>query len=522
MEQYALYLRKSRTDDPNATIEEVLARHEKILLETARKMNLSIVKIFREVVSGENIADRPEMQTLLKEIDDGLYAGVLVVELERLARGNSIDQGIIAQSFQLSNTKIITPHKTIDPNNEFDNEMLEFGLFMSRREYKTINRRMQQGRLQSVKEGKYLGNIPPYGYIRKKVEKQKGFTLEIHLEQGPVIKMIFDLYVNQRIGISLIVRKLNSLHIPPAKGDVWVNATIQSILRNPVYCGKIRWNGRPHIKKIVDGRLVKERPRAKKEDWILADGLHEAIIGQETFDLAQEILGQNSTRPCPRDMPVKNPLAGLVDCGVCGRKMVRRPYSKSELPDVIMCPSTACPNISSRLIYVEEKLINNLEKWLENYKLNWELTSKEDNEDVQQELKRKAVKKLDEELLTLEKQLANIHDLLEQGIYSTDTFLERSRLISERTAAIQKDKSALMNDLKREEASKRNQEIIIPKFQKAIELYRGACEPAFKNKILHEILEKVVYKKSVKGRWNNKPDDFELTLYPKPPESLIT
>ena len=229
VKQYAIYLRKSRSDDPKAPIEEVLARHEKILLETARKMKLNVVKIFREVASGESISNRPEMKQLLKEVNSEMYAGVLVMEIERLARGNSIDQGIIAQSFQLSNTKIITPYKIIDPNDEFDSESLEFGLFMSRREYKVINRRLQRGRLASVKEGKYVGNKPPYGYLRKKLEGQKGYTLEPHPEQADIVRLIFEWYVHgeqqpdgsfERLGTSLIATKLNDLKVPlPTKAD---------------------------------------------------------------------------------------------------------------------------------------------------------------------------------------------------------------------------------------------------------------------------------------------------------------
>lgn len=71
---------------------------------------------------------------------------MLVVDLERLARGNSADQAYISQVFQFSGTKIITPAKVYDPSDEFDEEYFEFGLFMSRREYKTITRRLIRGR----------------------------------------------------------------------------------------------------------------------------------------------------------------------------------------------------------------------------------------------------------------------------------------------------------------------------------------------------------------------------------------
>ena len=116
------------------------------------------------------------------------------MEVERLARGDTIDQGIVAQTFKFSDTKIITPIKTYNPNNEFDEEYFEFGLFMSRREYKTINRRLQRGRMASVKDGKYVANKAPYGYNRIRIENDKGWTLEINKEEADVVRLIFELY----------------------------------------------------------------------------------------------------------------------------------------------------------------------------------------------------------------------------------------------------------------------------------------------------------------------------------------
>lgn len=155
--KYAIYLRKSREDIEAEQYGEgeTLARHELILKTLAQKRNLQIGKIYREVVSGETIQERKEMQKLLKDIENEKWAGVLVVEVERLARGDTSDQGMVAKAFKYSHTKIITPMKVYDPDNEFDEEYFEFGLFMSRREYKTINRRLQRGREISVQEGKF-------------------------------------------------------------------------------------------------------------------------------------------------------------------------------------------------------------------------------------------------------------------------------------------------------------------------------------------------------------------------------
>ena len=72
---------------------ETLARHKRILLDYAERNNLQITKIYQEIVSGESIAARPQMQQLLTDVEQGLYDGVLVIEVERLARCDTIDQG---------------------------------------------------------------------------------------------------------------------------------------------------------------------------------------------------------------------------------------------------------------------------------------------------------------------------------------------------------------------------------------------------------------------------------------------
>ena len=127
MEQYLIYLRKSRSDlEAEAHGEgETLSRHEHTLLELAKRQHLNVTDIYREVVSGDTIAARPMMQRVLSEVEQGVWSGVLVMEVERLARGDTIDQGIIAQTFKFSGTKIITPIKTYDPDNEFDEEYFE-------------------------------------------------------------------------------------------------------------------------------------------------------------------------------------------------------------------------------------------------------------------------------------------------------------------------------------------------------------------------------------------------------------
>lgn len=98
MKNYYIYLRKSRADNPLEAIENVLERHENILQKyAAEKLGFIIAEnyIFREVVSGETIAARPKMQRLLSYIEDGYVTAVLVIEPQRLTRGDLSDCGRI-------------------------------------------------------------------------------------------------------------------------------------------------------------------------------------------------------------------------------------------------------------------------------------------------------------------------------------------------------------------------------------------------------------------------------------------
>ena len=123
-DQYAMYLRKSRADIEMEALGEgeTLAKHKTMLMNLAAKHDIhpDQITIYQEIVSGESIQDRPEVQRLLHDVYDNKYKGVLVVEVERLARGNTKDQGEVAEAFQMTDTKIITPVKVYDPQNEFD------------------------------------------------------------------------------------------------------------------------------------------------------------------------------------------------------------------------------------------------------------------------------------------------------------------------------------------------------------------------------------------------------------------
>lgn len=501
---FAIYLRKSRKDLENKDY-DVLKRHRKIILDFAKSKNILIREedIYEEVVSGETIQDRPVIQSLLKKIEAGYYKAVLVMEIERLARGNTIDQGIIAQTFQLTNTLIITPNKTYDTNNEYDNESLEFGLFMSRREYKSITRRIQTGRIQSIKEGNYIGSVTPYGYDKEKIKGEKGFKLVPNSESENV-KLIFDLCLNG-LGTSTLAFKLNDMNIKSRTGNPWTPAMVRNILINKVYIGILTWGRRATVKQLDNNLINKTRPI--NNNCIESKGKHDPLISETTFYNAQDIIKSNSPKKVPKNKTLKNPLAGIIVCKNCETNMIRRPLS--NIPDSLLCKNHYCNNVASYLYLVEERLLDSLKTILNSYYYYIENYEKEDiknkkNYDTQ-------IKKIDKDIKKLKMQHSKACELLELGVYNLELFKERSSTINEQVEGLIKQKE----ELERLNKDNKSEKVIqaIPKLENCIKTY-NYLSIEDKNRLLKTIIKKAYYLKTEAGsRWNKGAQDkFILEL----------
>ena len=507
----AIYLRKSRADleMESRSAVDVLARHEEELRRNAARLGRTITAVYREVVSGDTISARPEMMKLLHEVEAGMWDAVHVVETSRLARGDTIDQGIVARAFSLSNTLIITPAKVVDPNNEFDSDFFEFDLFMARREYKMITRRMQRGRMASTREGKWAGNRAPFGYDRRKLEREKGWTLNPNAD-AETVKDIFHAYTEEGLGVSRIVRRLNETGILSPKGQDWTNCAVREILSNPAYAGFVRWGFRPTVKTVENGEVKLHNPRRK--DYELFPGLHPALISKETFDAAQSKLAQNKSRPGPKQVETKNPLSGLVICSKCGRAMVRRPYGNGY-PDGLLCIYTSCDTVSSTLSTVEEAIFAALRKWLVD--LDAGVRPEETTEAAELSAAEKAESAAEKDLEDLGRQLNRIYDLTEQGVYSSEDFLTRSR----ENAARRKDTEERLAALRQRAEDLRsilyNRQTLAPDLRHVLDAYPSST-PAEKNALLKSVLSKVVYSKTSRERWGNG-SDMHIDLFPRLP-----
>lgn len=326
------YLRKSRSDDPLMSVEEVLSKHETILDEWCKRNlgeKIPETNKFREVVSGETIDDRPEIQKVLKMIESPKIKAILVVEVQRLSRGDLEDAGRLIKLLRYTNTFIITPQKTYDLCDEYDRDAFERELKRGNEFLEYQKKIMGRGRLLSVSQGNYIGSIPPYGYNKIWVAEgnRKCPTLEENKEQADVVRLIFDLYVNKDLGCQRICNKLDDMKIPPPKGKHWSSPALKDLLTNIHYIGKVKWNWRKTVTIVEDSEIVKTRPKSQIGEYLVYDGKHSAIVSEEIFNAAQEKRGRNHrAKPTTK---IRNPLASLLYCQ-CGRAMSLRFYKNKD------------------------------------------------------------------------------------------------------------------------------------------------------------------------------------------------
>ena len=419
---WLMYLRKSRQDDPNETVEEVLAKHETMLQEWAkRELGREIPEdcIYREVVSGgESIDEREEMRKVLSRIEDPNVAGILVVDPQRLTRGELEDCGLLISTLKYTSTLVATPMMTYDMNNKMERKFFEGELMRGRDFLDYTKEILLRGRIAAVKRGCYISNTVLYGY--RKVVIGKDHTLEPD-ENADIVRMIFDLYVNQDKTFYQIACHLNDIGVKPQKGEKWSKSTIRWMLRNVHYDGKVCFNRTRRTTVIENGEKVLRTHMQPKEEIIIAEGKHQALVDHETFMKAQEKI--NANPPAKKDFPLKNPYAGILFCAGCGKAMFQHPYKHAE--HRFDCRNHPRCYKSVKISEVEQAILVALESSeLPNLQAKWK--SGEGNSVA---IQKKLLENLEKEMANYRQMEENQYDFLESGRYTPDMFDKRNAVL---------------------------------------------------------------------------------------------
>ena len=358
------------------------------------------------------------------------------MDIDRLARGNSADQARVSNTFRISGTLIITLSKVYDQSRESDEEYVDFELFMARREYKAISRRIMRGRIASIKD----------------------------------------------------------------------------ILRNPVYCGKIRWQYRKEEKSVADGIVTAHR--RENPDCIIAQGLHPALICEEEFDRAQQFLNSRRIPHKKENTELRNPLSGLVYCGMCGSMMTRLGTGSSNHSDTLRCPNRNCGNVSAKLELVESALAEGVARWLNDCRVNVSRKPAADTAKAE----RTAAEKARAELAKLDSQREKIYSFLEQRVYSAGEFRERMESLEKRKAQLSDNLRQAEQAVSEAEGDRQLYAQIIPGVERVMDIYAQST-PEEKNRLLKTIISRAEYIKTERNtRGNADRCNFTLNVTPLFPE----
>lgn len=405
-EAVLIYLRKSRQDDDAMSVEEVLQRHEQMLDEWCQREFGGLVpqeNRFREVVSGETIDARPQVQRVLRMVESPQYKAILIKEPQRLSRGDLEDAGKIIKILRFTKTIVLTPGYCYDLQDERDREDFARELKRGNEFLEYQKRIMNAGRLLSVENGNFIGQIAPYGYQKTEFREGKRIchSLEPDEEKAPIVRKIFEMYASG-IGSTRICEYLDSIGAPPPRGQHWSPPGIMSLLRNEHYIGKVVWNRRKTTKTIQGGELIISRPRYHSGEYLVYDGKHPAIVDEALFSQVQRMLGY-----LPRNKKTtnfSNPLRGLIFC-TCGRAMSRRTYTRAgssvqrSSPRLLCEGQRFCHTPSAVLQEVLDKVKEVLKETIRDF--NVQLRADNSNEmDMQQQ----TISRLEKRMVALEEQ----------------------------------------------------------------------------------------------------------------------
>lgn len=301
----ALYLRKSRGEE-----ETDLEKHRYVLRGMCDKEKWRYVE-YIEIASSENIEFRPKFKQLLSDVEAGIYDAVLVVDYQRLGRGELEDQGMVKRIFRDSNTYIVTPEKIYNLVDDTDDLLVDVRGLLARQEYKSITKNLLRGKKIGARLGNWTNGPAPYPYIYNPAIK----GIEVDPEKIEIYREFMN-KVLDGVVLKRISWELNNRGITGPKGGVWHDNTLRRILIDETHLGRIITNksqGSGHKDKKTKPLIYTSR-----EDWVIVENCHQAVKTSEEHEKLIAMFESNKLIPSRAKAGVYA-LSGIV---YCGRKSV--------------------------------------------------------------------------------------------------------------------------------------------------------------------------------------------------------
>lgn len=301
--------------------QESLVSQQLFFSEYSKKNNYDLIRIYAdEGKSGTKMKNRTQLLKLLSDAERGLFEVVLIKDVSRLAR-NTLDFLDIIRKLKSLSIKVIFVNydQTSSDSSEFTLTLLSA---MAQEESANTSKRVKFGKKVNMEKGKVPNLI--YGY--DKVEGDY-FTLNINKKESEVVKEIFDMYINQNLGVTKIAMKLRERKILTKRNCQFSQNAVSRILQNPIYNGIVA-NGKTEVSNFLTG----ERDKKEVEDWYLHENPDLKIIDDETFENAQKLLAKRNMdfKITKERNSQKYIFSKLIKCECCNYSFRRVVYKNNK------------------------------------------------------------------------------------------------------------------------------------------------------------------------------------------------
>ncbi len=298
------YSRKSRDIEG-----EGLQKHHDIIVDFCNNLSIPLEKIFEEVESSETLT-RPVLTEVREQVKGRQIKALVVYRLDRLTR-KTTDLERLLQEFKFFDLVLIEAHrgKIVNYKDTLSTKLESVMSDLYQEQSKLV---LNAGKKKAVSiYGNHLGEAPlGYNYNPKTKKLEPN-------EHAFLIRMIFDMYVEGKSTTAIAV-DLNQKGYRTRKGVLFNSRSTHIILTNEKYIGTQIYGKREWYKDSNGKEMSKETPR---EDWIIYENAHEAIIDKEQFIQVQKLLKSNLLVPVGARKRTFS-LSNVLKCGKCGRFMV--------------------------------------------------------------------------------------------------------------------------------------------------------------------------------------------------------
>lgn len=494
----AIYCRVSTTEQAEEGYS--IGEQERLLFEYCDKHGYEVYKTYADKgISGKDIKHRPAMQSMLEDATQKKFDMVISWKINRISRklADAIKIVDLLETYGITYLSYSEPFETNTPAGKMQFQMMALiGEF----ERSTIAQNVKMGMCAKARSGEWCGGIAPLGYKWVPMDgtensSRKKSRLEIDEKEAETVRLIYELYASGK-GYKAIVNKINKEGYKTKKGNEFSVAQLRTILTNPVYIGKVRFNLR---------RDWNEKRRHNlNPDPIIADGIHESIISMELWDRVQTMIAQKSGKPS-RIYDGEYPLTGILRCPECGAGMViSRTTNKLKDGTKKRITYYACGAwknkgtavCHSNMIRVEKAnavVFRELEKLFSNERFLRAVLRKV-NEANQKELKSadKNLKYYEKELKQLENRKSTLFKGFEDGIISREEFIMRKSALAEEEEQLRMRSAEQTNILVQEHRNEIPYEVIkniLQNFGKVI--MDEHIERSLKKQLLHMLISEI-------------------------------